>query len=137
MGRPSLPVVLVLSILACPLICRGGLCECDGERAPAVHSCCDGCHRAGESTLPDEPSDPRDDNALCGGCICNGAVIENSSLHLLFVDGCCEWSASSPYAVVAEIVTNLHRIATWKSHLPDDDMNPGRALRCRMMSYLC
>src|SRR5688572_3795566 len=129
----ALNILLAVSIFACPLVCRGGGQCCRNELAMLEHVCCEECganpahHDRGDNHEPASGD--------CCQCICGGAVVEITTLHL-YLD-VCEWTtASAAVAIQAEISEPQHDFAGIP-RLPDDDMNPGRALRCRIMSFLC
>ena len=132
--------LLAISIVACPFLCKGGAACCDNERSHAAHACCDACHKADAAHSAHHDSVPCDHNSRspneCGDCICEGAVAEDSALqHLVFEN--FNWIALPAADQVIAVVSDLQQDAVSWTPLPDDGMNPGRALRCLMMSYLC
>jgi hypothetical protein len=62
--------------------------------------------------------------------------VESSSLQNLVADD-CNWIAVPTSTTMAAAVSDLFGHSISRGPLPDDAMNPGRALRCLLMSYLC
>ena len=135
MRRP-LAILLIATIFACPLICAAG----NGGGGTASASCCGCCHRAGganssgEQSCPAKPTVP--DSGHACQCICGGAVVEDAGTQDVSLD--TGWSL--PVAVAIPLVTHIQEAelrpfcsAPW----PDVGMNPGRALRCLLCTYLC
>jgi hypothetical protein len=79
MKSPFLVLLLVASVLTCPLRCLSCSANvADGEvSASPACSCCSHCEDSPNSDLPpsDAPS-PREDDCHCQACICEGAVVE-------------------------------------------------------------
>jgi hypothetical protein len=63
-------------------------------------------------------------------------VVEDSALQHLVLDGSSGILLAVPNQIVA-VASDLNQDAISRTPLPDDGLNPGRALRCLMMSYLC
>jgi hypothetical protein len=139
MFKHLLSILLVIGIVACPLLCGRGVGCCGAERACDVHACCAACHQAesdGGGDRNSAPSGHQSGSEQCNGCICGGAVIEVSTSQYL-VDA-ASIAIVSPTAVrLVDATSVLHQSLNRRASLPDDDMNPGRALRCQMSSYLC
>jgi hypothetical protein len=135
-----LSILLATSIVACPLLCRGGAACCDNKRSHDTHACCNECHKSECSHSADRQSVPRNHNSRTpveyGGCICGGAVVEDSALQHLVLEG-YSWIALPAVDQLVAVVSDLQQVTISRTPLPDDSMNPGRALRCLMMSYLC
>jgi hypothetical protein len=133
MFNRALNILLALGIFTCPLVCRGGDRCCGNEHAALEHVCCEEC---GANPADHDRGDKRGPGSNDGcQCICGGAVIEITTLHL-YLD-VCEWiTPTIPIQVLAPTIEpQFDFVGT--PPLPDDDMNPGRALRCRIMSFLC
>jgi hypothetical protein len=136
MIRRFLSLLLVASITACPLICRGGLQCCASAPAAAAHGCCESCHKPKASDSKSAPRElPSKTPGGCEGCICGGAVIEDSTLPQVDVGSL---SLPLPESHVVAIAPDHSRSSIGFSVLlPDDGINQGRAMRCLMSSYLC
>jgi hypothetical protein len=132
----ALNILLAVGIFACPLVCRGrGQC-CGNEHTTLEHACCESCGTNPGHHDRDRSDNGESDSDDCCQCICGGAVVEveHQQLHL----DECAWitpSASAIHVVAAIVEPQLDFICT--PALPNDDMNPGRAMRCRLMSFLC
>lgn len=132
-------ILLATSIVACPLFCKVGRPCCGTDYTDVAQSCCDRCHQADAANSANQSSVPADRNSRapenCGGCICCGAVIDGASLQLQmeFSDWVVVLATEQFIAAVSK--TQLEA-DSWMP-LPDDGMNPGRAMRNRMMSLLC
>ena len=135
-----LSILLATSIVACPLLCRGGAACCDKVRSDSTNACCDECHRSEISHSANHDSVPRDHDSStpceCDGCICGGAVVEDSALQQLVLEG-SSWILLPVSNQLLAVASDLNQAAISGTPLPDDGINPGRALRCLMMSYLC
>jgi hypothetical protein len=127
-------VLLIASLLACPVNCMGAL-ECDApqDTISAGCACChDPASALGAPLSPDEPLP--DDECECGNCLCHGAVL--SDHNGLLSDG----------LVVAAIIQPAPAQAAaleFSSSLPwsaDGDDSPsgvsGRFLRILHESFL-
>ncbi|MCA9160506.1 MAG: hypothetical protein KDA72_19380, partial [Planctomycetales bacterium] len=79
MKSPLLVLLLVVSVLACPLRCLS--CKADvtmsGVNAKPVCTCCSHCRDVPKTDLPasDSPT-PSGNDCQCQACICEGAVLE-------------------------------------------------------------
>ena len=78
MIRNVLSYLLIALIVACPFLCRSGVCSLADDccaRFYGAQECCD--EHAHEGQSDQHPATPND-NAPCGfcQCICGGAVIE-------------------------------------------------------------
>ncbi len=133
-------ILLATSIVACPLLCKGGAACCAKERSNGAPACCDACHKTNSDRSADRESVPSDPNSRtpreCGGCICGGAVVQDSALQQLVLDGCNWIALPAVHQSIAVAVVMPPAAVSW-ALLPDDGMNPGRAMRCLIMSYLC
>jgi hypothetical protein len=140
MIREICSIVLALNIVACPLICKGSSGCCNGDHSNVASGCCDACHGPENREARTHEPVPRDDNsrgpADCSGCICGGAVIEDSALQHLVLESYL-WIAPAADTQLVDVISDGPR--DWDSGrpLPDDGTNPGRAMRCLMMSFLC
>jgi hypothetical protein len=132
-------ILLAINLFVCPVFCQAGDDRCVGQEAAAEPHCCDACREqtitpASNSSFPSDPDSPEQDT--CCQCICGGAVVENSALEFLDL-GVTSWTALPDAEVSRVVVSELHHAVRSWTPLPDDDMNPGRAKRCLMMSFLC
>jgi hypothetical protein len=132
MFHRALNILLAVGIFTCPLVCRGGGRCCGNEHATLEHVCCEEC-----GANPAHPDRDRGDNresepSDCCQCICGGAVVEITMLQLDL--DVCEWITPVP---IQALDPTIEPPFEFVGALPDDDMNPGRALRCRIMSFLC
>jgi hypothetical protein len=130
------PLTLIAAVLLCPFMCGPAqVVRADDDSTP---SCCGCCHHGEESSPAEggsEPSEPSEHgNAFCN-CICNGAVIDHAVFPPMGVDLNC-WSLV-PAAVPLVAVTYGQLSLYQTSCQPDDGMNPGRAMRCLFMTYVC
>ena len=133
-----LSLTLIAAIFDCPMLCGVAPTVCALE-VKAV-SCCGGCHWTDKPLPTDDPSAPTDnrsqDGKSCCQCVCNGAVVEVAALPSFGID--LDWWAPVPAttALVANAsqgqLSFLHA-----AHQPDDGMNPGRAMRCLFVTFLC
>jgi hypothetical protein len=134
-----LSILLALGIVACPLLCgRGAVC-CRAEHTHDAQACCAACRQAESTRGDDRDSMPQDHDSRsgkCSGCICGGALVEDASSQDFVVND-LNWIAIPPVAPLRCEPSDLHTMFNPRGPLPDDDMNPGRAMRCLMMSYLC
>lgn len=63
-------------------------------------------------------------------------MIEASGPQHLVLD-VSSWISLPDVAQLVAVASDLQQVAISRAPLPDDGMNPGRARRCLMMSYLC
>jgi hypothetical protein len=63
-------------------------------------------------------------------------VLESSVLQYLDFAGTDGTALSPVRPVLVESANVVGQATSWET-LPDDGVNLGRAMRCRMMSYLC
>jgi hypothetical protein len=138
MFRLSITAALILSLLACPLVCRTGLALpwlAKGKLA-ATHTCCPHCQAKPDHQLPhpSAPSPaPSDSKSKCD-CICAGAVI-GASGDALVVD--LPLSLDSPQLAI-DFDTEQNCLAAHGFLAPHDDAAPsGRMLRALISSLLC
>jgi hypothetical protein len=136
MIRRLLSIALAATVLSCPLFCRmGAACCATGATAKAG---CDRCHEHDADAPADQSRRPDSQDKSQGNCqcICGGAVIEFDASHVIALD-VISWIAlpiderpvTAPASTGQGQAAGIHRLG--------DDMNPGRALRCLFMSYLC
>ena len=135
-----LSILLATSIVACPLLCNAGNVCCSKGSSASGQACCEGCHEADPSSSGNYDPAPVGDQSRTPDdychCICGGAVIEDNGLQDLKLH-LSNWIIVPVAAqFVAEVIRPQQGNVSW-TLLPDDGMNPGRALRCRMMSFLC
>jgi hypothetical protein len=131
----TLNILVAACIFACPLVCRdGGQC-CGIEHAAQKHACCEGCGANPAHNDRDRGDNREHGSDDCYECICGGAVVEITTLHL-YLD-VCEWITPSAAVEIPVDISEPQHDFAGTLLLPDDDMNPGRALRCRIMSFLC
>ena len=133
-----LSVYLAATILACPLLCQPGQCSAADDGADSGRRCCC-CHGSGSQSPEEQPTAPErrsSDSGGCCQCICGGAVVGDAGAVIAEVD--TSWW--SPVAILIPVRISPQsaqfdwlRAAPW----PDDDMNVGRALRCRYGTLLC
>ena len=140
MNQQLVSALLATSILACPLFCKGGA-SCDvADGAPVVLSCCNECHKEETTHSPIHEPVPTDPNSeapeKCCSCICGGAVVEDTLLQGLHLDA-SNWVALPAAEQFIAVIFEPQQGGNSWAPLPDDGMNPGRAIRCLMMSFLC
>ncbi len=81
MKSPILVLLLIASVLACPLrclSCKANVAASVVSAVPApVCSCCSHCQELTDSDLPvSNAPTPSEDDCHCPACICEGAVVE-------------------------------------------------------------
>jgi len=129
-----LSLTLATVIFGCPFYC--GL----PAAADGADSSCSGCchHREASPPADSEPA-PADDSHSSQGacqCICGGAVIDHWGLPVTPTD--LTGFAAAPMTVSLVVCESEARLNALHALLqPDDGMNPGRAMRCLFMTYLC
>lgn len=137
MLRAILSLLLSASVISCPLLCRAGSACCRGEQSQRTYTCCDSrCQQnAHPASHKSGPANHRPHSPASCNCICRGAVVEiSASQHLEFVGHA--WAAIPSVDPLLVVIAHIGpQAASWET-LPDD-VNLGRAMRCRMMSYLC
>ncbi|WP_146528716.1 hypothetical protein [Novipirellula artificiosorum] len=78
--KPILALLLIVTLLACPLRCLSFHAGIVIEQTSAVEStaCCESCccRAEGESPAPDRPVPCHPGDCDCQDCICQGAVVE-------------------------------------------------------------
>jgi hypothetical protein len=140
MVKQVLSILLATSIVACPVLCGRGAACCGTVRASGVHACCEACRDVESNGGGERDSAPshQDSGApkQCNGCICGGAVVDDVSAQNLVVTN-DHWIAIPTAFQLLSAASDLRPMPNPKGPLPDDDMNPGRAMRCIMSSYLC
>jgi hypothetical protein len=139
MYNQVLSILLATSIIACPVYCRTGE-SCCAAIADSTHRCCDGHHNGESSHSPNRDSSPADHGSglpekYCQ-CICGGAVVDDTSMQNVHWDAPNLITLLAAEMSVAVAAKPQHEIASL-ALLSDNGANPGRALRCRMMSFLC
>lgn len=131
------PLTLVAAVLHCPIMC--GHTPAASEQREQAPSCCGCCPHGERPTSPEQGPTPSDDSqhdTVVGQCICNGAVVEHVTVVPLGLD----LEFWTPVPVTALLVAPASRAILSSLHAanqPNDGMNPGRAMRCQFMSYLC
>jgi hypothetical protein len=137
MPNQLLSIVLASNILACPYLCGGGDLGCIARHDAGPRDCChDGPAAPGDT----DHSGPREQHqhpaGTCCQCICAGAVVNDSGSHDLHL---CLSHWSSLLSVEPFLAAGLPGQLTDEFVNPpyNDGMNPGRALRHRLMSLLC
>jgi hypothetical protein len=133
-------VYLATALVACPYFCKQGSASPETERVEA-HNCC-GCAHAHHTSpanaeFPEVPDQPREHSGSSCQCICGGAVEEDApAIDFGFDAGWTVPALLVPAYVAQTEGESLHRSLT--APPPDEGgMSPGRALRCRLMSFLC
>ena len=135
----ALSILLAATIVTCPVVCRAGGACCDNQQATHERPCCDTCRDSGSKNLAHHERD-RDDqqsptpNDRCQ-CICGGAVFQLATLDLNL--DAVAWESTSVIAQFQAAISEPQLDAVNVPPVPDDGMNPGRAMRCRIMSFLC
>jgi hypothetical protein len=131
----TVSIYLMLSLLACPVLCAGGreLKSAASQAGPHTCSCC-----GDESpTSPDHSGAPDGSPAKSGRscqCICGGAIAGDTNAHVLAFD----WSWSLPVAVIEPAVAQLleeSQLRLTTAPWPDVGLNHGRAL-CYLFSTM-
>jgi hypothetical protein len=135
MYRRSITAALILSLLACPLVCRTGLALpwlASGQSA-ATH-CCPHCQaKLPDQSAPSSPAPANHSESKCD-CICAGAIV-GAGGDSLAVDLplSLDWP---PLAI--DIVAEQHCLAAHHFSVPHDHAAPsGRTLRALISSLLC
>jgi len=136
MLRRLLSLTLVAALLQCPFSC--GLVVRVRANEGEANIRCSCCHH-GKNKFParhnSAPTNHIPDKHCCGQCICNGAVIEHAANQSPSIDLDC-WGpvpATASVTAVSRAVLSFEQSA----HQAGDGMNPGRAMRCLFVSYLC
>jgi hypothetical protein len=135
--RRALAILLSAAVFSCPLFCTLGRC---GEDAGDQGQRCSCCDHEGSSAVPEDGSRPmKPANHEAGGacqCICGGAVVEDASLDGVQLDVRLDLPVATilPAIIAAQIA---EPVPSREVHLPDDGMNPGRALCCLYSTFLC
>jgi hypothetical protein len=131
-----LSLTLVVAVLDCPMLCGPALTvRAQDSAAVSCSSCCHHHHQEQAPAEGSAPSAPSQDDAVVCQCICNGAVVDHAAVQPVGID-LDNWA---PVAVTRSLVaTSSGRLTLLQAvHQPDDGMNPGRAMRCLFMTYLC
>jgi hypothetical protein len=133
MGKRLITLTLVFTVFSCPFVC--GMTPKARAISEPVKPCCCCCHEAAPPANGDPPSQaPHDDDYVCQ-CICNGAVVDHVVLPPAGIN-LDYWMPVAVKATSAKSACNpTDSIRTCEK--VDDAMNPGRAMRCLFMSYLC
>ena len=93
-------LLLIAALLNCSVRCSGRADVVSANcRTPArsTCACCESCRRAAQpgtdATPTDsrEPLSPQDDGCTCFGCLCNGAILPDSTAALPSVDSAPLW----------------------------------------------
>ena len=133
--RPTIVLLMIASLLSCPLWCANATdCADPASAVASSDGCCGHCqtHRQ-EAETPPAPAEPCND-CQCSTCLCNGAVFESDEARfhdqLLIV-----WNVLGDYlarqANGAEV-----RCATREARLQTADRFSGRDARIRLRSLL-
>ncbi len=132
--------VLIATIIACPLLCRNGLCQgcCAAEQSSQLicpvhgtaHCCCPTTSHDGDGQ---RPCDDGPCKSSCQG-VCGGAVIEKSNDFPVAADA---WFL--PLSDTSPCLASL--LAARQSRADecrfDCSTTPGRSIRTLHMSFLC
>jgi hypothetical protein len=135
MLRPIVVLLIVLGIVACPLICRVGWL-CGNDRATTTQVCCNRCHSdsAESDTQPNAPGTPAPEGGC--QCICGGAVVSDDSQPDLRI-GVTDWIILPDAHTNSDQLLDSPEAGVYRVPFPQGGDNPGRALRCLMLSFLC
>jgi hypothetical protein len=139
MLKQSLSILLAATIVTCPVVCRAGGACCADEQATHEKACCAACHDT-DSSGPANHEQGRGDqqspapNDRCQ-CICGGAVFQLTTPDLNL--GAGEWVSTLVAEQFQAAISVPQLDSVNGSPSPDDAMNLGRAMRCRIMSLLC
>ena len=138
----TVSLILIASIIACPLWCSSGLCHIDqgGPVTQSSRPCCSHCLLADHCR--DQPlSDEGDDGpqrcpyeSSCQG-ICGGAVFEKPCKVDDFENSC--FLPRSDVEVTTCARLQHCRFRDVKHELHGRHGNQGRFVRIRQMSFLC
>jgi hypothetical protein len=131
-----LSLTLVVAVLDCPMLCGPATTvRADDSSAAGCSGCCHHHQAPAPAEEDSAPAAPTHDGDAVCQCICNGAVVDHAAVQPVGVD-LDNWA---PVAVTPSLVTTSSgRLSLLQAvHQPDDGMNPGRALRCLYMTYLC
>jgi hypothetical protein len=86
--------------------------------------------------VPVPSNDDTNTPSTRNGCICAGAVLEDSVLQHFEFAGCMSFAL--PTTTLDAVAADFSpRAVNSLTLLPDNDTNQGRAMRCLMSSYLC
>jgi hypothetical protein len=135
-------ILLIGIVLACPFLCRQGLCDCSDESCETPVDCCKGCHSSKcheDTPLQDDERFPNNpDPAPCDDCqcLCGGAIRSNDTefSRLCFAESAVD-SLSGVACVMGR--PQLRQAIPSQFSGDDGDGNTGRRLREQMMSMLC
>jgi hypothetical protein len=139
MLKQSLSILLAATIVTCPVVCRAGGACCADEQATHEKACCDACRHADRSSSAHHEREGGDEqspapNDRCQ-CICGGAVFQLATPDLNLDAGA--WISTAVAAQFQAAISEPQLDAVNGSPSPDEAMNLGRAMRCRIMSFLC
>ena len=141
-----LHILLVATVIACPLVCDFGLCCCHGfsELQPDENlnacSCCSSelCDPANLEfpSAPDKQKPCQPDPCEKGNCLCNGAIVAGVfEIDSLDIEGVAFqlFQANDYFSPHLPVATGFdHRIRLGLTGLPVS----GRTIRCLHMSFL-
>ena len=136
----SIHVLLIATLLGCPLCCQLGAlpceCECQAELELACVSvdCSEESACSDSNTPPPRPEKPRrKPTEQSGNCICAGALKETSKSDTLISAEC--WVSWSDSMLLVELPISQ----SFSSAVPPSDSaaNSGREVRTLHMSFLC
>ena len=136
----TVSTLLIVAIIACPLLCRDGLCQecCSAKQTSQstcpVHGTASCCSNKTSHECDDQrPCDDAPHTSACQG-VCGGAVIEKSNELPVAGD---TWFL--PFSGAIASVASL--LAGRQSPAVDCQFNcsatPGRCIRTLHMSFLC
>lgn len=136
-------ILLMATILACPLVCGQGACPCvehaDQTESPACCEKCDGSCTADESQAEEQnehPQPPCDGPCDDCQCICGGAIFKDSSHFALLLQFAAEIDAFSCETLPAGL--NAVDGRSPADPFPDDRrVSSGRVVCSLHMSFLC
>ena len=136
MFKTLLSIALATTIFACPLLCRTSASVRVTAASPG--GCCSCCHSHQEQSPADNapPSNQDKGSSGCCQCICGGALLDVDGSHVAGVD-VTFWA---PVAIVEPLAAQAIAArlnASGGALQRSDGMNPGRALRCLFMTFLC
>ena len=140
-------LVLILTVIACPMSCSNGTCqvdqcgahsECSLEEQSCVscplHGSADGCtENSSQEHDKDVPSRCPDDTSCQG--ICGGAVFEKSC-ELNGPDSSIFLLMTAHHRSIASLLTQFRRVSAGQLHC-FAAKNHGRFVRVLQMSFLC
>ena len=135
MFAQRLHVLLIGTILACPVLCNVGICDCHKDSGKTDVACCSNCDSSPTSDLPRTPSNelPNQPCKKQCQCFCGGGILSDTIDFMLRPE-------IADAIGVLEINLSDGDFETCRSDVFVRDntrFRTGRQVRCLHMSLLC